>query len=101
MIWRTFVGLARDARIWLLIGPATSILFLDPPVAKTLWYALIVVFIVVGVAHAIRKLVMPYIDLDSVVARAVETATGAGLVFVGVALLLASIVLAAAQWLGR
>ena len=46
MIWRTFIGLARDARIWLLIGPATSILFLDPPVAKTLWYALIVVFII-------------------------------------------------------
>lgn len=94
-------SLARDLRLWLLLVPAVAVLLLDAPVAASLGYALAVVFVVAAVAHVVRKIVMPYVDLDVVVARACEAPGGAGSVFLGVCVLLAAMVLSAALWLAR
>lgn len=90
-----------DWRVWALLIPALAVLALDLPVLLTLLYSLSAIFIMVAVAHVIRRVMFPYLDLEDVENRASETPTGAGLVFLGAAILVSAVIIGTAIWVSR
>lgn len=55
-------------------------------------YSLAITILVCGVSHLIRKLLFPYIDLAKYAERALDTPTGAAIVFASVSGLLAVVI---------
>ncbi len=94
-------GYFFDARVWALLIPALVVLALDLPVMLTLLYSLSAMFVVVAMAHVMRRVLFHYLDLEEVQAKASESAHGAGLVFLGICVLVAAVVLAAAIWIAK
>lgn len=94
-------GYVADKRLWALLIPAIAALSFDVPVMLTLLYSLTAILVVVALAHFIRRVLMPYIDLEIVVQQATSTGTGAGAVFLGVCIFLSSIVMATAMWIAK
>ena len=90
-----------DLRVWALLLPALVVLALDMPVLLTLGYSLMAMFVIVGIAHIIRRIVFPYLDLEGVENEASTAPTGAGLVFLGVCILLSAVILGAAIWVSQ
>ena len=90
-----------DSRTWILLLPAAAVLALDLPVLLTLGYSLAAIFIVVAMAHVIRRVLFHYIDLENLADRAHESATGAGLVFLSVSIIFSSIIIAASLWIAK
>lgn len=94
-------GFLFDKRVWVLLVPALGVLALDIPVMVTLLYSLAAIFIVAAVALVIRLILFPYVDLEVVEDIANESPAGAGLVFLGVCIMISAIVLAAALWISK
>ncbi len=94
-------GYFFDARVWALLIPALVVLALDIPVMLTLLYSLAAMLVVVAMAHVMRRILFHYLDMEEVENRASETSTGAGLVFLGMCLLISSFVLAASLWIAK
>lgn len=94
-------GYVCDVRVWALLIPAFAVLSTDIPVLMTLLYSLSAMLVVVAMAHTVRRVLMPYIDLDGLASKAAESPGGAGSVFLGVCLLIAAVVIAAALWIAR
>lgn len=94
-------GCLFDKRVWVLLIPALGVLAFDMPVMLTLLYSLAAIFVVASVALIIRLILFPYVDLEVVEDIANESPTGAGLVFLGICVMISSIVLAAALWISR
>lgn len=90
-----------DWRVWALLIPASLVLALDIPVLLTLGYSLAAMFVIVGMAHVIRRVLFPYLDLEAVENQASLTSTGAGLVFLGTTILVSAVILGAAIWISR
>jgi uncharacterized membrane protein len=90
-----------DWRAWALLVPASAVLALDMPVLLTLLYSLSAIFIMVAVAHVIRRVMFPYLDLEEVENQASASPIGAGLVFLGTSLLVSSVIIGAAIWVSR
>lgn len=90
-----------DLRVWALLIPASLVLALDIPVLLTLGYSLAAIFVIVGVAHIIRRVLFPYLDLEEVENQASLSSTGAGLVFLGTCILISAVILGSAVWISR
>lgn len=90
-----------DWRAWAFLIPASLVLALDIPVLLTLGYSLAAMFVIVGMAHVIRRVLFPYLDLEEVENQASLTSTGAGLVFLGTTILVSAVILGAAIWISR
>lgn len=90
-----------DLRVWALLIPASLVLALDVPVFLTLGYSLAAMFVIVGVAHVIRRIMFPYLDLEEVENQASLSSTGAGLVFLGTCILISAVILGSALWISR
>ena len=90
-----------DWRVWALLIPASAVLALDMPVLLTLLYSLSAMFLIVAVAHVIRRVMFPYLNLEEVENRASETPFGAGLVFLGTSLLVSAVIIGSAVWVSR
>lgn len=55
-------------------------------------YSLGITIVISAVSHIIRKILFPYIDLKSFASKALETSTGAGMVFFSISLILSVII---------
>lgn len=97
----TLKDILVDPRTWILLAPAVLVLAIDVPVLLTLLYALSAVFLIVGVAHIIRKILLPYIDLESDIDQAETTPIGAAIVAFGVLIFYAVTVLSVVVWVSR
>lgn len=94
-------GFFFDLRVWALLIPAVVVLAADIPVLLTLGYSLAAMLVVVAMAHVIRRILFHYLDLEEVENKASETSQGAGLVFLGVCILISSVVLGTALWIAK
>lgn len=90
-----------DIRPLILLLPALAVLAIDLPVMLTLLYSLAAMLVIVTMAHLIRRILFPYVDLSDVENMASESPTGAGLVFLGISVLFSSIVLGTALWIAK
>lgn len=95
------MNMIKDYRLWLLLIPATAVLLIDVPVALTLLYSISAMLVVAAVSHLTRKVVFPYIDMNTFAQKAINTSTGAGLVFVGVAMIISAMILGTSIWLSH
>ena len=95
------MNMLKDYRLWLLLIPATAVLLIDVPVALTLLYSISAMLVVAAVSHLTRKVVFPYIDMNTFAQKAINTSTGAGLVFVGVAMIISAMILGTSIWLSH
>lgn len=79
-------------RLWPLLIVSGLVLVPDAG-SHVVLYALGITILVSAVSHLIRKILFPYIDLEYVVERATQTANGAMGVFVGVCMVLSTIII--------
>jgi hypothetical protein len=102
---RNLFGLRRgfvfDWRLLVLIIPALVVLSTDLPILLTLGYALSAILLVVALAHFARRILFPYLDLEVISNRAVQSPAGAGLVFLGTALIILAVILGTAVWIAH
>lgn len=98
---RSVFSLFMDGRLWVLLIPAILVLATDLPVLMTLLYSMSAILVVVAVSHVTRTVLFPYLDLGCIASRASEGPTGAGLVFLGVCLVVAFTILSTVIWIGR
>lgn len=94
-------GLFCDLRTPSLLVPALAVLALDLPVMLTLLYSLSAMLVIVAMAHLVRRVLFPHLDLSAACERASETPSGAGLVFLGVSILLSAVVIGTALWIAK
>ena len=94
-------GFLADSRLWVLLIPALAVLAIDMPVMLTLLYSLSAMMVVLAMAHFMRRILMHYIDLEEMADIAADTPLGAGLIFLGVALITSSIVIATSIWIAK
>lgn len=92
----------QDSRIFLLIFPATILLwFLDPVLTETWMQWGLVIFAVAGLSLLLRKILFNTFDMSAAIEKAVESSAGAGQVVMAVAIVMASIMLSVTLWLSR
>lgn len=94
-------GFLFDLRLLALLIPALIVLAADLPVLITLLYSSAAIFVVLAIGHVARRVLFPYLDLETVAAQAALGSVGAGLIFVGVSLIISATVLASVLWIGR
>jgi len=94
-------GWLADFRLWILAVPALFVLSIDTPVMDTLLYSLTAMLVVVALAHVMRRILFHYIDLEVVFDKATESPQGAGLVFLGICLVILAFVLGTALWIAK
>ena len=90
-----------DLRVWMLLAPALLVLALDLPVLTALLYSLSAMLVIVAMTHVIRRVLFHYVDMELLALIAQHSATGAGLTFVGVCIVLASIIVSATIWVAK
>jgi len=90
-----------DYRLWILLVPSIAILAIDLPVLMTLAYSLAAMTIVTALAHVTRRILFPYIDMEAVWQRALESSYGAGMVFLGICIQVSSTMIACAIWIAK
>lgn len=87
-----------DLRVLWLIIPAAIVLYADPAIAKTIGYSVVVMFVLFGVVHVLRKIGMPYLDLSRQVEKASESSEGASRVVLAVMIFYSFLVLGTVWW---
>ena len=78
---------------------SSILLLIDHPAAITVGTALLIAAVIVGATHFFRKMLFPYIDLETFSSKAMETPTGAGMVVLAVAFVIGQLLLAIATWM--
>lgn len=92
----------HDSRVYLLIVPATIILFLiDDVLAKTWLQWGVVLPIIAGITLILRKILFNTLDLSSAIEKACETPGGSGHVVMAVAIVMAAVLVSATLWLSH
>lgn len=79
-------------RLWLLLLVSGLVLVPDAG-SHVVLFALGITILVSAVSHVIRKILFPYLDLETVATRAIDTPVGAGMVFMGVTIILSTIIM--------
>lgn len=100
-VYNSFRRGLLDLRVWVMLLPALVVLALDLPVLTTLLYSLSAVLVIVAMTHVIRRIIFHYLDMELLALIAQHSATGAGLTFVGVCIVLASIIVSATIWVAK
>jgi uncharacterized membrane protein (UPF0182 family) len=90
-----------DKRLLFLLIPAIAILAFDLPILLTLGYSMAAMLLIAAVSHLTRKIIFPYVDMAAFAEEAIQTATGAGLVFMGVSFIIGMMILGSAIWLSH
>jgi hypothetical protein len=88
-----------DARLVLLLVPSLLILATDLPVLFSLGYAVAIVVAIVAVAHSLRLLILPHVQMGKVIWSAVREPIGAAIVFATVLGFMGLIVHAMVAWI--
>lgn len=92
----------RDSRIFILIFPATFILWLLDPILTETWCQWgLVIFAVAGLTLLLRKILFNSFDMSAAIEKACESSNGAGIVVLAVAIMMASIMFSVTLWLSR
>lgn len=89
----------KDKRLWLLLVPSIAVLAIDMPVMLTLLYSIAAMFVIAGVSHLTRKVIFPYIDMEVIKTKAVESSNGAAIVFLSVSMIISAIIIGTSVWL--
>jgi len=87
-LWRIF-ALLTVATVFLLGATPLALRVGEPAFAPWGMFGGLMLY-GVALSHALRRLMFPYVDLKAIAAEARRSATGAGLVFVGVCIILAT-----------
>ena len=90
-----------DLRTFLLLLPAGGVFYIDAAIAKTVFFSMLFMGVVALVSHVLRKVYFPYVDLEKVLAAAVQSGTGAGLVVLGVCIIMAAVVIGSVMWMAH
>lgn len=88
-----------DARFLWLFLPATIILVQDWPTYEAFAITFCVVYMLAGVSHFVRKLMMPYIDLSVYAKVATESPIASAIVFASVLTFWLALTLIPLYWL--
>lgn len=92
----------HDVRAYFLILPFCLLLWWTDPVVFETWVQWGAALpIIVGVTLLVRKIIFNTVDLSEVIEQACKSSTGAGLVFLGVAVFSAVFLIAATLWLSH
>lgn len=92
----------NDSRIYILVVPATILLFIiDPIIAQTWMQWGIVLPIIAGVTLVLRKILFNTLDMSAAIEKACETPSGSGSVVLAVAIVMAAVLLSATIWLSH
>lgn len=90
-----------DLRVWALMVPALIILALDVPILTALLYSLSAVLVIVAMTHVIRRVLFHYVDMELLALLSQHNPTGAGLVFLGVCVVLSTVILSSVIWVSK
>ena len=92
----------HDSRIYLLVIPATMLLFyIDPILTKTWMQFGLVLLILAGLTLMLRKILFNTLDMSAAIDKAVESPQGAGSVVLGVAVFMSAVLVSATLWLSN
>ena len=92
----------HDSHIYLLVIPATLMLFyIDPILTKTWLQFGLVLLILAGLTLFLRKILFNTFDMSSAIDKAVETSAGAAQVVLAVALVMSAVMITSALWLAH
>lgn len=92
----------HDSRIYLLVLPATFLLFyIDPILTKTWMQFGLVLLVLAGLTLLLRKILFNALDMSAAIEKAVETPQGAATVVLAVAIFMAAVFIAATLWLAH
>lgn len=98
---RLIVGALGDLRLYVFMVPALLVLSADMPVLVTLGYSLAAIGVIVALSHLGRRFLLPYIDLDSFVSEASRSPIGSAIVFLGVMILVSTMIISCAMFISR
>lgn len=92
----------HDSRIYLLVIPATLLLFLIDPILTKTWMQFgLVLLILAGLTLFLRKVLFNTFDMSAAIDKAVETSGGAAQVVVAVSIVMAAVMVSATLWLAH
>jgi hypothetical protein len=80
-----------DKRLFLLFVPAIIFLYIvNDSLLIEFVSVLSLSMLVAGLTHVIRKILLPYVDMESIAEQASLSSTGSGLVFLGASIMVAA-----------
>lgn len=92
----------HDSRIYILVLPATALLFwIDPILTKTWLQFGLVLLILAGLTLFLRKILFNTFDMSVAIDKAVESSVGAAVVVLAVALVMCAVMVTSALWLAH
>lgn len=87
-----------DHRLLLLLIPAALSLSSDLAVFKTLAYSVSAILFIVAISHWMRKVIMYFIDLEELLAKAKTEAMAASIVYLSTTLYMCVLVVCTVWW---
>lgn len=87
-----------DLRVLILILPALAVLFSVRPVAQSLLYSMCGMLVIAGLSHWVRKVALPYTDMEEFAEIAKREPLAAALVFLSISLLLCTLIIGTVLW---
>jgi amino acid permease len=88
-----------DDRLVIMLIPALLILCTDVTVLYSLGYAVAIVIAIVAVAHSVRLLLMPYLNLGRLIEMASSSSTASAVVVTAVLFFMAMLVHSMVAWI--
>ena len=86
-------------RLTPLIGLAGLAFMRDLEGLRVVLYVLGILLLIAVTSHVLRKVLFPYLDLGAFVAKALEDSRAAGMVFLGMSIIIAMMIFSATQLL--
>lgn len=90
-----------DLRTLLLLFPAGGVWYVDPAMAKTAVFSMLFMAVFALMSHVLRKVFFPYVDTQKFSDAALGNPTGAGLVFLGICIVISGVVIGSVLWMGH
>jgi hypothetical protein len=88
-----------DDRLFIMLVPALCFLWSDLAVLYSLTYAVAIVVALVAVAHSLRLLILPYLSMRAIVAKATEAPMAAAVMFSSTLAFMGMLVYAMVAWI--
>lgn len=90
-----------DLRTLLLLVPAGGVFYIDEALAKALLFSMLFMGVFALMSHVLRKVFFPYVDTEKFSDAALANPVGAGLVFLGICLVIAASLIGSVIWMAH
>lgn len=90
-----------DHRLFALLIPVVIIAVIDWPLVKSLGFSLLFLSFFALASHLLRKVLFPYLDMETLAFAARQNPIGAAIVFLGICIVLAAMVVSTVFWMAH